>query len=137
MSNIQRNGSTPASRGPASNFTGEVRIDSPFQASAPGRVGGAIVAFEPGARTAWHTHPLGQILVVTSGLGWTQCEGGPIEEIRPGDIVSCPPNTKHWHGASPTTSMTHVAIAESLDGKAVDWLDHVTDEQYLAGPVVQ
>lgn len=136
MSNITRNGSTPASRGPESYFTGNVRIESPFQAVAPGRAGGAIVTFEPGARTAWHTHPLGQTLIVTSGLGWTQCEGGPIEEIRPGDIVSCPPNTKHWHGATPTTSMTHIAIAEALDGKVVDWLEHVTDEQYLAGPLV-
>jgi quercetin dioxygenase-like cupin family protein len=132
MSNIQRNGSLPSSRGPASNFTGNVRIDSPFGALAPGRAGGAIVTFEPGARTAWHTHPLGQTLIVTSGLGWTQCDGGPIEEIRPGDIVSCPPNTRHWHGATATTSVTHIAIAEALDGKVVDWLEQVTDEQYLA-----
>jgi quercetin dioxygenase-like cupin family protein len=129
---IQRNGSKPSNKGPAECFTGSVRIDAPFQASAPGRAGGAIVTFEPGARTAWHTHPLGQTLIVTSGLGWTQCEGGPVEEIRPGDIVSCPPGRKHWHGATPTTAMTHVAIAEALDGKVVDWLEHVTDEQYLA-----
>jgi quercetin dioxygenase-like cupin family protein len=129
---IQRNGSKPSNKGPAECFTGSVRIDAPFQASAPGRAGGAIVTFEPGARTAWHTHPLGQTLIVTSGLGWTQCEGGPVEEIRPGDIVSCPPGRKHWHGATPTTAMTHVAIAEALDGKAVDWMEHVTDEQYLA-----
>ena len=129
---IQRNGSAPSRHGPAENFTGSVRIDAPFQAAAPGRTGGATVTFEPGARTAWHTHPLGQTLVVLSGLGWTQCEGGPVEEIRPGDIVSCPAATRHWHGATPTTPMTHIAIAESLDGKVVDWMEHVTDEQYLA-----
>ena len=129
---IQRNGSKPSSKGPAEYFTGSVRIDTPFQASAPGRAGGAIVTFEPGARTAWHTHPLGQTLIVTSGLGWTQCEGGPVEEIRPGDVVWCPPGTRHWHGATPTTAMTHVAIAEVLDGTMVDWMEHVTDEQYLA-----
>jgi quercetin dioxygenase-like cupin family protein len=129
---IQRNGSKPSNKGPAEFFTGYVRIDAPFQASAPGRAGGATVTFEPGARTAWHTHPLGQTLIVTSGLGWTQCEGGPIEEIRPGDIVWCPPGRKHWHGATPTTAMTHIAIAEALDGKVVDWMEHVTDEQYLA-----
>jgi quercetin dioxygenase-like cupin family protein len=128
---IRRNGSQPSSRGPAEYFTGSVRIDAPFQALAPGRAGGAIVTFEAGARTAWHTHPLGQTLIVTAGLGWTQCEGGPVEEIRPGDIVSCPPNTKHWHGATSTTAMTHIAIAEALDGRAVDWMEHVTVEQYL------
>jgi quercetin dioxygenase-like cupin family protein len=132
MSDIIRNGTTPSSRGPAEYFTGSVRLDSPFRALAPGRTSGAIVTFEPGARSAWHTHPLGQTLIVTSGLGWTQCEGGPIEEIRPGDIVSCPPNTKHWHGATPTTSMTHIAITEALDGNVVEWLEHVTDAQYLA-----
>ncbi len=110
-----------------------MRIDAPFQAFAPGRAGGATVTFEPGARTAWHTHPLGQTLLVTAGLGWTQCAGGPVEEIRPGDVVRCPPGVKHWHGATPATAMTHVAIAEALDGKVVDWLEHVTDEQYLAG----
>jgi quercetin dioxygenase-like cupin family protein len=130
--NIQRNGSTPTKKGSADYFTGSVRIDCPFQATAPGRAGGAIVTFEPGARTAWHTHPLGQVLIVTSGLGWTQCEGGPIEEIRPGDVVVCPPGKKHWHGATATTAMTHIAIAEALDGKVVDWLEHVTDAQYLA-----
>ena len=129
---IQRNGSQPSSKGPAEYFTGTVRIDAPFQATAPGRAGGAIVTFEPGARTAWHTHPLGQTLIVTSGLGWTQCEGEPVEEIRPGDIVWCPPNRRHWHGATPTTAMTHVAIAEALDGKVVDWMEHVTDAEYLA-----
>lgn len=130
--NIQRNASKPSSKGPAEYFTGSVRIDTPFQALTPGRVGGAVVTFEPGARTAWHTHPLGQTLIVTSGLGWTQCEGGPVEEIRPGDVVWCPPGTRHWHGATPTTAMTHVAIAEALDGKVVDWMEHVTDSQYLA-----
>jgi quercetin dioxygenase-like cupin family protein len=129
---IQRNGSKPSSKGSAQFFTGSVRIDAPFQASAPGRAGGAIVTFEPGARTAWHTHPLGQTLIVTSGLGWTQCEGGPVEEIRPGDVVWCPPGQKHWHGATPTTAMTHIAIAEALDGKAVDWMEQVTDAEYLA-----
>jgi len=128
---IRRNGSQPSGKGPAEYFTGSVRIDAPFQAFAPGRAGGAIVTFEPGARTAWHTHPLGQTLIVTAGLGWTQCDGGPVEEIRPGDIVLCPPHTKHWHGATSTTAVTHIAIAEALDGKAVDWLEHVTDEQYL------
>ncbi|HEY0383300.1 MAG TPA: cupin domain-containing protein [Candidatus Elarobacter sp.] len=130
--NIQRNGSKPSSKGPAEWFTGSVRIDAPFQASAPGRAGGAIVTFEPGARTAWHTHPLGQTLIVTSGLGWTQCEGGAVEEIRPGDIVWCPPDVRHWHGGTPTTAMTHIAIAETLDGKVVDWMEHVTDAEYLA-----
>ena len=130
---IQRNGSKPSSKGPAEWFTGSVRIDAPFQASAPGRAGGATVTFEPGARTAWHTHPLGQTLIVTSGLGWTQCEGGAVEEIRPGDIVWCPPGVRHWHGGTPTTAMTHIAIAEALDGKVVDWMEHVTDAEYLAG----
>jgi quercetin dioxygenase-like cupin family protein len=128
--NIKRNGSTPSARGPTDYFTGTVRIDYPFQGSAPARVGGATVTFEPGARTAWHTHPLGQTLLVFSGLGRVQREGGPIEEIRAGDIVWIEPGEKHWHGASPTTAMTHVAIAEGLDGKVVDWMEHVTDEQY-------
>jgi len=131
---IHRNGSQPSANGSAETFTGSVRIDTPFQAQAPGRAGGAIVTFEPGARSAWHTHPLGQTLIVISGLGWTQCEGGPIVEIRPGDVIWCPPGHKHWHGATPTTAMTHVAIAEALDGRAVDWLEHVTDAEYLAGP---
>ena len=129
-----RNGTQPSIKGPAEWFTGNVRIDSPFQGEAPARAGGAIVTFEPGARTAWHTHPLGQTLLVTSGCGWTQCEGEAIVEIRAGDIVWCPPGHKHWHGATPTTAMTHVAIAEMLDGRAVDWLEHVTDAEYLAGP---
>jgi quercetin dioxygenase-like cupin family protein len=128
--NIKRNGSTPSARGPADYFTGTVRIDYPFQGSAPARVGGATVTFEPGARTAWHTHPLGQTLLVFSGLGRVQREGGPIEEIRAGDTVWIEPGEKHWHGASPTTAMTHVAIAEGPDGKVVDWMEHVTDEQY-------
>jgi quercetin dioxygenase-like cupin family protein len=128
--NIKRNGSTPSARGPTDYFTGTVRIDNPFQGSAPARVGGATVTFEPGARTAWHTHPLGQTLLVFSGVGRVQREGGPIEEIRAGDIVWIEPGEKHWHGASPTTAMTHVAIAEGLDGKVVDWMEHVTDEQY-------
>lgn len=129
---IKRNGSQPSSKGPAEYFTGDVRIDTGFQASDPARTGGAIVTFEPGARTAWHTHPLGQTLIVTSGLGWVQREGGPIEVIRPGDIVWLPPHEKHWHGATPTTAMSHIAIAEQLDGKAVQWMEHVADEQYQA-----
>ena len=131
---IKRNGSQPSVSGPAEWFTGAVRIDSRFQALGPGRAGGAIVTFEPGARTNWHTHPLGQTLIVTAGVGWTQCEGGPIAEIRAGDVVWCPCQRRHWHGATPTTGMTHVAIAEALDGKAVDWMEPVTDDQYLAGP---
>jgi quercetin dioxygenase-like cupin family protein len=131
---IQRNGSTPSAKGPAQYFTGSVRIDSPFNAPEPARTSGAIVTFEPGARTAWHTHPLGQTLIVTSGVGWTQCDGEPIVEIRAGDVIWCPPGHRHWHGATPTTAMTHVAIAEMLDGRNVEWLEQVTDAQYLAGP---
>ena len=127
---IVRHGATPAQPGPAEYFTGTVRIASRFQRTDPARVGGAIVSFEAGARTAWHTHPLGQTLIVTTGQGWIQREGGPLEEIRPGDVVWIPPGEKHWHGATATTAMTHVAISESLDGKNVDWLEHVTDEQY-------
>ena len=127
---ITRAGSQPSGKGPADFFTGFVRIDTPFKGSAPARVGGAIVTFEPGARTAWHTHPLGQALIVTSGCGWAQREGGQIEEIRPGDVVWFSPGEKHWHGATPTTAMTHVAIAEALDGKVVDWMEKVSDEQY-------
>jgi 4-carboxymuconolactone decarboxylase len=124
---------TQASRpGPAEHFTGSVRVDQHFQASAPGRVFGARVAFEPGARTAWHTHPLGQTLIVTSGVGRVQRWGDPVDEIRPGDVVWIPAGQKHWHGASPTTSMTHIAIVERLDGKSVDWMEEVTDEQYGA-----
>jgi quercetin dioxygenase-like cupin family protein len=127
---ITKSGSQPSAKGPAEWFTGSVRIDSPFQGTAPARVGGAMVTFEPGARTAWHTHPLGQTLIVTAGCGRAQREGGPIEEIRPGDVVWFEPHEKHWHGASPTTAMTHIAIAEALDGTAVQWLEKVTDEQY-------
>ncbi len=127
---IKRNGSQPSGKGPAEYFTGAVRIDSHFQRSAPARVGGAVVTFEPRARTAWHTHPLGQTLIVTCGCGRVQREGGPIEEMRPGDVIWVEPGEKHWHGASPTTAMTHIAIAEALDGKAVDWLEKVSDEQY-------
>ncbi len=129
---IKRNGSQPSNRGPSDWFTGTVRIDQPFQAPDPARVGGAVVTFEPGARTAWHTHPLGQTLIVTAGRGWAQREGGSIEEIQPGDVIWFSPGEKHWHGATPTTAMTHIAIAEKLDGKAVEWLDHVSDDQYRA-----
>ena len=128
--NITRNGSQPSGRGPSDYFTGNVRVDSPFQRNAPARVSGAIVTFEPGARTAWHTHPLGQTLIVTSGLGRVQRVGGAIEDIAPGDVVWIEPGEKHWHGASPTTAMTHMAIAEMLDGTAVEWMEKVTDEQY-------
>jgi quercetin dioxygenase-like cupin family protein len=127
---IIRSGSQPSSKGSPDYFTGAVRLDSPFSGSAPARVGGAIVTFEPGARTAWHTHPLGQTLIVTAGLGWLQQEGGPKEEIRPGDVVWIPAGIKHWHGATAATGMTHIAIAESLDGKTVEWLEHVTDAQF-------
>jgi quercetin dioxygenase-like cupin family protein len=130
---ITRNGSQASRRGPAEWFTGTVRIDPLFQAPEPARVGGGHVTFEPGARTAWHTHPLGQTLIITSGLGWVQREGAPIEEVPPGDIVWFPPSLKHWHGATLTTAMTHIAVHESFDGKAVDWLEHVSDEQYRAG----
>jgi len=129
--NITRSGSQPSGKGPAEWFTGSVRIDSPFQGRAPARVAGALVTFEPGARTAWHTHPLGQTLIVTSGGGRVQRDGGPIEDIRPGDVVWFEPGEKHWHGASPTTAMTHIAIQEQLDGRAVDWMEHVSDPQYL------
>jgi quercetin dioxygenase-like cupin family protein len=127
---IKRSGTQPSMRGPAEHFTGNVRIDPLFQALAPGRVGGAYVTFEPCARSDWHIHPLGQTLIVTFGCGLHQRWGGPIEEIRPGDVVTVGPGEKHWHGASPTTAMTHVAVQESLDGKAVEWLEKVTDEQY-------
>jgi quercetin dioxygenase-like cupin family protein len=127
---IKRNGSQPSVKGPGDWFTGDVRIDPLFQAPAPARVQGARVTFEPGARTAWHTHPLGQTLVVTSGLGWVQRWGGQIEEIRPGDVVWFAPGEKHWHGATATTGMTHIAVQEQLDGKPVDWMEQVSDEQY-------
>jgi quercetin dioxygenase-like cupin family protein len=127
---IKRIGSQASNKGPADWFTGVVRIDPLFQAGAPARAVGASVTFEPGARTAWHTHPLGQTLIVTAGCGWVQQLGGPVEEIRPGDVVWFPPGEKHWHGASPTTAMTHIAIQENLDGKVVDWMEKVSDEQY-------
>ena len=123
-------GAQPSSKGSAENFIGAVRVDSRFQATAPARVSGGIVTFEPGARTAWHTHPLGQTLIVTAGCGWVQREGGPVEEIRPGDVVWFPPGEKHWHGATATTAMSHIAIQEKLNGSPVDWMEHVTDEQY-------
>ncbi len=127
---IKRNGSQPSAQGPADWFTGRVRIDPLFTATDPARAAGASVTFEPGARTAWHTHPLGQTLIVTAGCGRVQRQDGPIEEIRPGDVVRFAPGERHWHGASPTTAMTHIAIQEQLDGKAVDWMEHVSDEQY-------
>src|SRR5437016_614653 len=130
---IKRSGSQRSSKGSAEYFTGTVRIQPLFEAPEPARVRGASVIFEPGARTAWHTHPLGQTLIVTSGLGWAQREGGSIEEIRPGDVVWFAPNEKHWHGAAPTSAMTHIAIQEALDGKVVDWMEHVSDEEYRLG----
>jgi len=130
---IKRIGSQPSGNGPAEYFTGKVRIDPLIQAPAPARVFGASVTFEPGARTAWHTHPLGQTLIVTAGCGRVQRAGGPIEEIRSGDVVWFPPGEKHWHGAAPTTAMTHIAIVEVLDGQSAEWMEKVTDEDYLAG----
>lgn len=127
---IIRNGTQSPFKGPADWFTGTVRIDPLFQAEEPARGNGASVTFEPGARTAWHTHPLGQTLIITSGFGWVQEEGGPIEEVRPGDVVWFPPEVKHWHGASPNTSMTHIAIQEALNGEVVTWMEHVSDQQY-------
>ena len=127
---VTRNGSQSSAKGPADWFTGTVRIDQPFTAPDPAHAGGAVVTFEPGARTAWHTHPLGQTLIVTAGCGWAQREGGQVEEIRPGDVVWFEPGEKHWHGATPTTAMTHIAIQERLDAKVVDWLEKVSDEQY-------
>ena len=131
---IKRSGSQPSGKGPAEYFTGTVRIDPLFETQEPARARGANVTFEPGARTAWHSHPLGQTLIVTSGCGWTQSWDGPIETIRPGDVASIPPGEKHWHGATETTAMTHIAIHEYLDGRAVDWMEKVSDEQYQAGP---
>jgi quercetin dioxygenase-like cupin family protein len=127
---IQRSGAQPSGKGPDQWFTGTVRIDPLFGAADPSRAAAALVTFEPGARTAWHTHPLGQHLIVTSGCGFAQRWGGPIETIRPGDVVWFPPGEKHWHGATATTAMTHIAIQEQLDGKAVDWMEKVTDERY-------
>ena len=128
--NITRAGSQPSSKGPADWFTGTVRIDPLFTAPAPARAAGAVVTFEPGARTAWHTHPLGQTLIVLSGLGRVQRESGPVEEIHPGDVVWFAPGERHWHGASPQTAMTHIAIQEALNGKVVDWMEQVGDDQY-------
>jgi quercetin dioxygenase-like cupin family protein len=135
--NIQKSGTQPSAKGQAQFFTGNVRIDPLIQTTQPARVGGAIVTFEPGARTAWHTHPLGQMLIVTAGCGLTQVKGGPVVKIRPGDVVWCAPGEKHWHGATSKTGMSHIAIIESLDGKQVDWMEHVTDEEYAAGEGAQ
>ena len=131
---IQRSGSQPPRPGPPEYFTGKVQIEPLMEPPEPARVAGAQVTFEPGARTAWHTHPLGQTLIVTSGSGRAQRWGGPVEKIRAGDVVWFPPGEKHWHGASPSTAMTHIAVQERLEGKAVEWLEHVTDAQYVAGP---
>jgi quercetin dioxygenase-like cupin family protein len=133
---IKRAGSQPSGKGPAEYFTGAVRVDPLFQANDPARAAGASVTFEAGARTAWHTHPLGQHLIVTAGSGLAQQEGGPIEEIRPGDVVWFPPGERHWHGATPTTGVTHIAIQEALNGKTVDWMEKVSDEQYEPKPSV-
>jgi quercetin dioxygenase-like cupin family protein len=127
---IKRSGSQPSTKGAAQYFTGDVRIDPFAENPEPSRILAASVTFEPGARTAWHTHPLGQTLIVTSGCGWTQCWGELKVEIQPGDVIWCPPGTKHWHGATPKTAMTHIAIVEKLDGKGVEWMEHVSDEQY-------
>lgn len=132
MITVMHAGSQPSTQGTADHFTGSVRVDSRFQGEAPARIGGATVTFEAGARTAWHTHPLGQTLIVTSGMGLIQQWGDPIQVIKPGDVVWIPPRVKHWHGATPTTSMTHIAIAEALDGKSVDWMELVNDAQYRA-----
>lgn len=131
---LNRNGTAPSTRGPAEYFTGNVRVEPLFQAPEPGQFSGASVTFEPGARSNWHTHPRGQTLIVTSGVGYVQSWGGPVHVIRPGDVVSCPAAEKHWHGAAPNTAMTHIAIQESSNGKAVEWLEKVTDEQYQAAP---
>ena len=128
---IQKWISKESGKGPDEYFTGTVRVDPLFEAPDPARVRGASVTFEPGARSAWHTHPLGQILIVTSGFGWVQSEGQPKVELRPGDVVWCPPNERHWHGATPTTAVTHIAIQEALDGKVVEWMEKVSDKQYL------
>jgi quercetin dioxygenase-like cupin family protein len=131
---ISRAGTRAAAEGPAANFTGKVRVQPLFAAVAPNRASGAYVTFEPGARSAWHSHPQGQTLVVTAGTGRIQSEGGPVQEIRSGDVIYTPPGVKHWHGAAPTSSMTHLALQESADGKVVEWLQKVTDAEYLAGP---
>ena len=129
---LKRSGSQKSAKGAAETFSGDVRIDPLFQPPAPARALGVSVTFEPGARSAWHTHPLGQTLIVTAGCGLVQSWGGPARQIRPGDVVWCPPGEKHWHGATPGTAMTHIAIVESLDGKVVDWMEKVTDPEYLA-----
>ncbi|WP_175946126.1 (R)-mandelonitrile lyase [Burkholderia pyrrocinia] len=129
---IRKCGSQPSVTGPEEYFTGTVRIDAPFAGESPSNIGGATVTFEPGARTAWHTHPLGQTLLVTAGVGWVQLAGGPVETIRPGDIVWIAPGEKHWHGATASTAMTHVAIAESQNGSPVSWMEKVADKQYHA-----
>ncbi len=131
---ITRKSDLKTVEGPSDYFTGKVTITGQFQRPDPSRLGGAIVHFEPGARSAWHKHPLGQTLIVTEGVGWTQIEGGPILEFHSGDVLWCPHDQKHWHGATPTSAMTHIAIQESLNGSPVTWMEHVTDEQYLAGP---
>jgi len=130
MVEIKRSGSQPSGKGPADYFTGVVRIDPLNNPPEPARVAMALVTFEPGARTAWHTHPLGQTLIVTSGCGWIRRDGGPIEEIRPGDVIWFAPDEKHWHGASPTTAMSHIAIQEKLNGSPVTWMEQVSDDQY-------
>jgi len=130
---ILRSGTQAPTKGPADYFTGDVTIEWQFTRTDPSRVAGAMVSFSPGARSAWHTHPLGQTLIVTSGVGWHQCEGEPREEIRAGDIVWCPPAHRHWHGATPDSAMSHIAVQEALDGQVVNWMEKVTDEQYLAG----
>lgn len=127
---LKRNGSQPSSKGPEEHFTGSVRLEPLFAAPEPSRGSGLLVTFEPGARSAWHYHPLGQTLIVTLGCGWVQSEGGPKVEIRPGDVVWCPPNERHWHGATPTTAMSHIAIQEALDGQIVEWMEKVSEEQY-------
>ena len=127
---IERNGSRPSTKGPQDYFSGSVRVEPVFQVGDPMRLNAGSVTFEPGARTAWHTHPLGQTLIITAGLGWVQTEGGNIEEVRPGDVVWIPAGVKHWHGATPTTATTHIAVQESLNGKNVDWMEKVSDAQY-------
>ena len=133
---LKRVGSQPSTKGPEACFTGNVRIDPLNSPPGPARVSVVSVTFEPGARSAWHTHPLGQTLIVTAGCGWTQCEGEPIVEIRAGDVIWCPPDHKHWHGAAATTGMTHIGIQEALDGVSVVWMEKVTDEEYNVGPTI-
>lgn len=132
---FRKNGSIPSAQGPAEYFTGRVRLDQLFKAAPPSRVHGASVTFEPGARTFWHSHPLGQTLICTAGCGYVQSEGGPIRVIRPGDVVQCPPDERHWHGASPTTAMTHIAITEELDGAMVSWGEAVSEAEYAGARV--